>query len=101
MTQEIFLYGMDLLIREEMDNPPLNGSRMSLYSRRALVQCCTEGNFSKKQGFFNEVFGSYLEDVDLGLRENLFGFTCMFVPSAKVLHKIHPSVAYPPDFRVV
>jgi len=54
--------------------------------------------FLERTGLFDEKFGSYLEDVDLGLRGNLLGFTCVFIPSAKVLHKSHgsamPSGAY-------
>ncbi len=40
-------------------------------------------------GFFDERFVSYFEDVDLGFREKLFGFKCLFVPEAKVLHHGH------------
>lgn len=54
--------------------------------------------FLERTGLFDEKFWSYLEDVDLGLRGNLLGFTCIFVPSARVLHKSHgsamPSGAY-------
>lgn len=47
--------------------------------------------FLERTGLFDEKFGSYLEDVDLGLRGNLLGFTCVFIPSARVLHKSHGS----------
>lgn len=47
--------------------------------------------FFDKTGLFDEKFESYLEDIDTGLRGNLFGFSCIFIPSAKVLHKSHGS----------
>ncbi len=47
--------------------------------------------FLQVTGGFDEEFGSYLEDIDLGLRGRLFGYTCRYVPSATVLHKGHGS----------
>lgn len=47
--------------------------------------------FIGRTGLFDEKFGSYLEDIDIGLRGNLFGFRCVFVPDAIVLHKGHGS----------
>jgi GT2 family glycosyltransferase len=47
--------------------------------------------FLKKTGGFDEAFESYLEDVDIGLRGHLLGYSCLFVPSAKVLHYGHGS----------
>ncbi len=43
--------------------------------------------FLEAVGNFDEYFVSYLEDVDLGLRGQLFGYRCLFVPQAKVLHQ--------------
>jgi GT2 family glycosyltransferase len=37
-------------------------------------------------GGFDETFDSYLEDVDLGLRAQLAGWRCLYLPSAVVLH---------------
>ncbi len=37
-------------------------------------------------GLFDETFESYLEDVDLGLRAQLAGYDCVYVPTARVLH---------------
>lgn len=37
-------------------------------------------------GGFDEAFGSYLEDLDLGLRARLAGWRCRFEPGARVLH---------------
>lgn len=38
-------------------------------------------------GLLDERFVSYLEDVDLGLRARLRGWSCRFVPSARVYHR--------------
>ncbi len=35
----------------------------------------------------DEGFGSYLEDIDLGLRGHLLGYRCLYVPTAHVYHK--------------
>ena len=45
---------------------------------------------------FDEHFESYLEDVDLGLRGHLLGYSCIFVPTAEILHYGHGS-AIPTD----
>jgi len=37
-------------------------------------------------GLFDEDFFAYLEDVDLNFRANRAGFTCRYVPAAKVYH---------------
>jgi len=42
-------------------------------------------------GYFDERFFAYLEDVDLGLRSQLRGYKCLYVPKAKVLHRGHGS----------
>lgn len=49
-------------------------------------------------GGFDERFVSYLEDVDLGLRGRLFGYRCIFVPDAEVLHKGHGSALPSGDY---
>lgn len=38
-------------------------------------------------GGFDEDFESYLEDVDLSLRANLWGYRCLYVPAALVFHR--------------
>ncbi len=43
--------------------------------------------FLEKAGGFDENFVSYLEDVDLGLRGQLLGYRCLYVPIAQVLHQ--------------
>lgn len=45
--------------------------------------------FLEEVGDFDENFGSYLEDIDLGLRGRLLGYRYVYVPSAVVLHKVH------------
>jgi GT2 family glycosyltransferase len=45
--------------------------------------------FLEEVGGFDEHFGSYLEDIDLGLRGRLLGYRYVYVPGAVVLHKIH------------
>jgi GT2 family glycosyltransferase len=37
-------------------------------------------------GLFDERFFAYVEDVDLGVRAQLAGFRCLFVPGARVYH---------------
>jgi GT2 family glycosyltransferase len=39
-------------------------------------------------GFFDERYISYYEDVDLGLRAQYAGFTCLYVPTAVVYHMV-------------
>ncbi len=43
--------------------------------------------FLEETGGFDEHFISYLEDVDLGLRGQLLGYRCFYVPSSRVLHQ--------------
>jgi GT2 family glycosyltransferase len=39
-------------------------------------------------GLFDESFVSYLEDVDLGLRAQYAGYSCLYVPDAVVYHMV-------------
>ncbi len=39
-------------------------------------------------GLFDEVFGSYVEDVDLAWRARLAGWSCVYVPEALVYHHL-------------
>jgi hypothetical protein len=45
-------------------------------------------NVFKKIGTLDEKFFLYYEDTDYSLRARKYGFSCVFVPSAKVWHKI-------------
>ena len=48
-------------------------------------------------GLFDEDFFAYADDVDLGLRARLAGWTCVYVPTARVYHKYSSSSsAYSP-----
>ncbi len=48
-------------------------------------------------GLFDEEFFAYADDVDLGLRGRLAGWSCRYVPAAKVYHKYSSSSsAYSP-----
>ncbi len=74
-----------------------HGDPVSQWTRNEQVFSACAGavlfrrEFFERTGVFDEKFGSYLEDIDLGLRGNLLGFSCMFVPTARVLHKSHGS----------
>jgi GT2 family glycosyltransferase len=50
-----------------------------IYRRNALEQV----------GYFDERFGSYLEDIDLSLRLNLAGWQNTIVPTVRVIHYKH------------
>lgn len=75
------------------------GHRQQLSSY--LVRCKTmaisggaslfRSTFFEKCGKFDDDFFAYLEDIDLCLRGNLYGFKFLICPSAIVLHKSHGS----------
>ena len=46
-------------------------------------------SFLAEVGSFDESFGSYLEDVDVGLRGRLLGYRFLYVPCAPILHQSH------------
>lgn len=46
-------------------------------------------DFLQTVGGFDERFGSYLEDIDLGLRGRLFGYRYHYEPTAQILHQSH------------
>jgi len=48
----------------------------AMYRRRVFDQI----------GWFDELFESYLEDVDLSLRAQLHGYSCIYVPDAVAYH---------------
>lgn len=43
--------------------------------------------FLEVVGNFDEYFVSYLEDIDLGLRGQILGYRCLFVPNAQIMHQ--------------
>ncbi len=55
----------------------------------AVRRSMLEDLASRGQGEpFDEDFFSYCEDVDLGWRSQLAGYECLYVPTAKVYHKL-------------
>ena len=48
--------------------------------------CVYRKEFFNNVGYFDEDFFSYLEDVDLSFRANLYGLKCLYVPDAVVYH---------------
>ncbi|MCC7104986.1 MAG: glycosyltransferase family 2 protein [Chloroflexi bacterium] len=46
------------------------------------------GSMLEDVGLLDERFVSYLEDVDLGFRAQLRGWTCQYVPGARVYHRV-------------
>jgi GT2 family glycosyltransferase len=49
-------------------------------------------NMLDEVGFFDEDFFLYLEDIDIGLRAQLAGWRCLYVPDAVVYHKYSATV---------
>lgn len=45
-------------------------------------------------GLFDDDYVNYFEDVDLSFRAQLSGYTCLYVPTAIVYHKVSSSVGY-------
>lgn len=61
-----------------------------------VFSCCAGGalyraRFFKEAGLFDESFFAYLEDIDLGLRGRLLGWTFHYEPSAQLEHHSHGS----------
>lgn len=69
------------------------GQSASIYNREEEVFSACAGaalyrrTFLDEVGEFDEGFSSYLEDVDLGLRGRLWGYRCLYVPTAEILHQ--------------
>ncbi len=69
-----------------------HGEPASRYERREeVLSACAGAALYRASalaalGGFDEAFGSYLEDVDLGLRARLLGYRCLYEPAARVLH---------------
>jgi GT2 family glycosyltransferase len=43
-------------------------------------------------GLLDEDFGMIFEDVDLGFRAQLAGYSCLYVPTARVYHKVNATI---------
>jgi len=50
--------------------------------------CAFRRSLLEEIGFFDEDLVSYCEDVDLAWRANLRGFRCLYVPRARVYHRV-------------
>lgn len=50
-------------------------------------------------GFFDDAYFAYLEDLDLGLRGQLRGWTCRYVPGAIAYHKKSMTSGYHSAFK--
>lgn len=50
-------------------------------------------------GFFDDAYFAYLEDLDLGLRGQLRGWTCRYVPAAIAFHKKSMTSGYHSAFK--
>jgi hypothetical protein len=58
--------------------------------RHVLTACAAAAAYRRelfdRVGLFDERFSSYLEDVDIGIRAQLVGLTCLYVPGARIAH---------------
>jgi GT2 family glycosyltransferase len=76
------------------------------HAREVLSACAGAALYRRSVlevvGFFDEDFFAYMEDIDLALRINKAGYTCLYVPTAVVYHhgsastgsKINPFTIY-------
>jgi len=72
--------------RNEIDSGQYDRPRL-LFSACAGAAAYRKEMFYKT-GFFDEDFFCYYEDVDLGMRAQLMGYKCLYVPTAVVYHMI-------------
>ncbi|MDP1709469.1 MAG: glycosyltransferase family 2 protein [Candidatus Komeilibacteria bacterium] len=66
----------------------------AFYSRKLLEVIATKG------WFFDPLFYAYAEDLDLGFRARLAGFSALYTPEAAVYHKGSAATAKMSDFAV-
>lgn len=70
-----------------------DGKSSDLYnSKREIFSACAGAalyrrNVFDKIGYFDENFFAYMEDVDIGYRARIHGFTCVYCPEAIVYHR--------------
>lgn len=71
--------------------------------REVLSACAAAAAYRRSAlaaiGGFDESYGSYLEDVDVGIRLMLQGYRCVYVPEAIVFHRGAQTSARLPDRR--
>jgi GT2 family glycosyltransferase len=81
-----------------------HGQPLETFSaRREILSPCAGAalyrrSFLEHVGGFDERFFAYLEDLDVGLRGRLLGYSYHFEPSAQVLHKGQGSSLPRPDY---
>jgi GT2 family glycosyltransferase len=77
-----------------------------LYSKQMVINgpCAGAALYKKsvidKIGFFDGRYFAYLEDLDLTLRANRYGYSALFCPSAIVYHKHSKTSAKFPFFKL-
>lgn len=87
----------DLLTRYGLALKRGHGMPVHLFLEPAKILSACAGAALYRRSMFEETYGfdesffAYLEDMDMGLRARLFGFSCVYVPNAKVRHKGHGS----------
>ena len=78
-------YGEPIVENERREEIFCSGAGAALYRRAMLDEIRLES------GVFDRTFFMYFEDVDLGWRARLAGWSAHYVPSATVLHAFHGS----------
>lgn len=77
------------LVASQIGHGERDGPRFAV-AREVLSACAAAAAYRRdaveEVGLFDESYGSYLEDVDLGVRLRLAGHRCWYVPEAIVYH---------------
>lgn len=73
---------------------------------RFLFSACAGAAIYRKEmfdkiGLFDEDFFAYYEDIDLGMRAQLMGYKCLYVPTAVVYHMIQATSNQIPAKRFI
>lgn len=82
------------------------GENLSLYDKQEYIfgACAGAALYRKKMideiGFLDDEFFLIHEDTDLNLRAQLAGWKVVFVPTARVYHKVHSSIGWMSDTSI-
>jgi len=73
---------------------------------RFLFSACAGAAIYRKEmfekvGLFDEDFFAYYEDIDLGMRAQLMGYKCLYVPTAVVYHMLQATSGQIPAKRFI
>ncbi|OPY58759.1 MAG: Poly-beta-1,6-N-acetyl-D-glucosamine synthase [Pelotomaculum sp. PtaU1.Bin035] len=73
---------------------------------RYIFSACAGAAIYRKElfadvGFFDEDFFAYYEDIDIGMRAQLKGYKCLYVPAAVVYHMIQATSGQIPAKRFI